>query len=321
MGPFLKKTCMLLLLEAAVILLLYLQFRKAGMPSPMTAEINTLIMGDSRIQKAIDDARLPASRNVAVNGESLYFTYHKLQDCLSSQGAIRRVVLGLGYHSLSTACDNNVDGREKVEHDNSAVYFNHLPPMERKRLALDHLANLPLFSAKVFNRTMGLPGFKDGSDNYWGGYFNEFGRSCFSREKTDVRLNFLFDDHGQERWMSKIQTVYLDSIIALCTRKNIELILVNTPSHPYFLKNVPASYREAYGRIKKDPRIRFLDFSDVPLDDSSFLPDGDHVSVKGSKLTARILADSLKLVGHPLSNGWHGCGMILADSQDAFWIQ
>jgi len=294
MGRFLKKISTLLLLEAAVILLVYLSVKKAAPPSPVTVEINTLIMGDSHIQKAIDDALLPASRNVAVNGESLYFTYNKLADCLSSQNSIERVVMGLGYHSLSTACDNNVDGREKVEHDNSAVYFNHLPPAEMKRLALGHLANFPLFSAKVFNRTLAPPGYKDGSDNYWGGYFNEFGRSCFSREKTDVRLNFLFDDHGRERWMSKIQAVYLDSIIALCTRKNIELILVNTPSHPYFRRNVPVSYREAYARIKKDPRIRFLDFSDIPLDDSSFLPDGDHVSVKGARVISGMLVDSLR---------------------------
>ena len=94
--------------------------------------------------------------------------------------------------------------------------------------------------------------------------------------------------------MSMIQSVYLDSIIALCTRKHIELILVSTPSHAYFLNHVPESYREAYTHIKKDPRIRFLDFSAVPLDDSSFLPDGDHVSVKGARLVTGMLADSLR---------------------------
>ncbi|MEE9573135.1 MAG: hypothetical protein V3W20_08820, partial [Candidatus Neomarinimicrobiota bacterium] len=79
---------------------------------------------------------------------------------------------------------------------------------------------------------------------------------------------------------------YLLKIIDLCDKNKVELITLNTPLHSYYKNKIPMEYLRKYNEIISQNRIVSINFYELFLDDYCFIPDGDHVSEKGSILTS-----------------------------------
>ena len=76
----------------------------------------------------------------------------------------------------------------------------------------------------------------------------------------------------------------MDEIIALCKSNNKELIIFNTPLHPYYRSKLPAEYINKFNSITETYDLKVIDLSSLSLEDDCYIPDGDHVSEKGSLL-------------------------------------
>ncbi len=83
---------------------------------------------------------------------------------------------------------------------------------------------------------------------------------------------------------------YLEGLY-LCKTKKVELIFLTTPLHSYFRDKVPDVYRHKYAEIIKSEKIKLIDLSTLTLTDDCFIPDGVHVSQKGSVVTSKQISD------------------------------
>jgi len=79
---------------------------------------------------------------------------------------------------------------------------------------------------------------------------------------------------------------FFNKIIDLCNKNKVKLITLNTPLHSYYKSKIPSEYLNKYNEIIRQDRIVTINFDELVLDDSCFIPDGDHVSVKGALQTS-----------------------------------
>ena len=70
----------------------------------------TAFFGDSHVQECINDSLIPNSINLSLHSESLYFTYYKMKGVLNNNQSIKKIYLGISYHSLSSYYDDFVFG-------------------------------------------------------------------------------------------------------------------------------------------------------------------------------------------------------------------
>jgi len=130
------------------------------------------------------------------------------------------------------------------------------------------------------------------------GYNNSFENVYAKKESIDKRLKFQFYNNGNLNNYSSINLSYLKKIIVLCKAEKIELVLLNTPLHSYYKNNVPNEYINKYNEFINLYNLEVIDFSGLHLMDDCFVPDGDHVSKKGSIITSKEIFKILKARTH-----------------------
>ncbi|MFT5777401.1 MAG: hypothetical protein ACI837_000333 [Crocinitomicaceae bacterium] len=270
-----------LLVLFGLIIILISQQKSAENKFELDANVSTLFMGDSHVQQAINDSLLVESKNLGVDSESFFFTYHKLKSYLTANKQIKKVNLGFSYHSLSSYFDAYISG--EYSRTVSLRYFNDLPASDRMTCILWNSDNISSYLKELIF-------LGDGSSkSVTVGYRNTFTKSKAKKSSMDKRIKFQFYSDGQVNGFSSINLEYLDLIIALCKEKDIELVLINTPMHPYYQDKIPAEFIRKYQEIVAMNNLEIIDFASFTLDDDCFIPDGDHVSVEGAKRVAEYL--------------------------------
>lgn len=122
---------------------------------------------------------------------------------------------------------------------------------------------------------------------YEGGFVNTFSNSMAKKESIEKRVIFQFFNNGYLNDFSAKNILYLAKINELCKNNNIKLILINTPLHQYYKKNIPVKFIDKFNQIAFKLNVEVLDLSDLLVDDNCFIPDGDHVSQIGAILTTK----------------------------------
>ena len=251
----------------------------------LNKSIKEIYIGDSHIQCAVNDSLLINSRNVSTNSESFYFSYYKLKKLIEENQNIKKVYLGASYHSLSNYYDDAISG--KYSPSVSPKYFYILPIKEQFKLICWNVKNLPKFIKGVLLISYRYL-FKDVTFDY-GGYLNNFTNSMAMKSSMEKRLHLQYYS-GKKNNFSEINLIYLTKIIVLCKASKIDLVLLNTPLHPYFRSKVPIIYINKFNEIVNTQNLNVIDFSDLTFSDSCFIPDGDHLSVKGAfQLTKELV--------------------------------
>ena len=274
--------------------------------------INEIYIGDSHIQCAVNDSLLNNSKNVSTSSESFYFSYYKLKKLIEENKNIEKVYLGVSYHSLSNYYDDFISG--EYSPSVSPKYFYILPIKEQFKLIRWNLKNLPAFIKGIFSISYRYL-FKDVTFDY-GGYSNNFTNSMALKPSMEKRLHFQYYKGKVLNNFSEINLAYLTKIIALCKANEMDLVLLNTPLHPYFKSKIPIIYINKFNEIVNTHKLKVIDFSALSFSDSCFIPDGDHLSVKGAcQLTKELLRIKHMAVTKAICNkGFSGNSSILPRS-------
>lgn len=252
-------------------------------------KITTAFMGDSHPQCAVNDAFLPGTRNFAQAAEASYYTYFKMKVLLENNPSIRKIYLGLGYHNISTHYDQYIYGGHAK--DIAARYFFILPLKDK----LSVLSNNPKDFVELLENSWsnGLKNRKlENADNTILGHYENFFVDVAARKSSmDKRLALQFRENGQLRDCSELNIGYFKKMVNLCRSKNVELIVINTPVHPYYKSRIPSKFRNRYEAILKENRVKRFSFDALKLNDSAYVPDGDHISAKGALLTTLLFKE------------------------------
>lgn len=267
--------------------IIYICLLKFDLNSNKYSKVEILFLGDSQIQKGINPELFPNSKNMAVSGESLLFTFYKIKHILNHENKIRIIYLGIGVHSFSDFYDEVTLGQIK-NLDNTSEYFPYLPYWLQKKLILEHKMDLPKYYSRIYNSLI-LNSFNlnRNSYNFGGGYFNN-DSIAFNLSRSKSRACKAYFNVGRVREFSTYNLNSLDSIIDLCHKKRIKIQVIRMPVFNQYFNLIPKKFIEFYDFNLKKRNISYIKFDDT-LNSNIFLPDGDHLNIIGSNIISKKL--------------------------------
>ena len=250
----------------------------------LKSDVTSVYAGDSHVQLSIDDKIIPHSINVSQSGESYYFTYIKIKNIVKNNPSVHDVYLGFSYHSLSSSYDDFIFG--KFCSDISAKYFFILPNSEKLKFVKLNSNHLIKYLRNIVKKSM--------KKAYTSNSNNHFKHTSANQKSMDKRIIFQFYSEGHLDTFSQNNICYLQKIIELCNRKKINLVMLNAPLHPYYKSKIPIKFIRKYDDFVIANHLKTIDLTGLVLNDSCYIPDGDHVSKKGSLLTSQYIATHYK---------------------------
>jgi hypothetical protein len=245
---------------------------------PSTTE--TLVLGHSQAECALNDSLILGSKNLAQGGEAYFYTYQKLRKLLPENPQVKTVFLSFSNNQIEKKMDEWTYDDQHLS--------NYFPKYSGQMDAEDYTLLMQHNPKKVMvgelkalknNLTFILKNKKSYLDNNnWGGYL------YLKRNKIDSLLNgnytaFLKEETSSE--ISEINLAYLKKIVLLCNQSNVKLVFFRTPIHPKLFDSYDEKSFQNI-RTKQFNTIPFLDFHDFKLDNDEY-GDFNHLNFKGAK--------------------------------------
>ncbi|MEX0968118.1 MAG: hypothetical protein WD077_12835 [Bacteroidia bacterium] len=281
-------------------------------PYLIPSNVHTLILGDSRMQTALNPELLPNSVNISMSGEPYIATYLKLKKVIEDNPNIQQIVLGFSQHNISGYSDSKFKD-DKISRKLFNRYNLLMKRSDLEGLEYHHTAWYMLYLNQVI---LPNPAFVrnwiekvKGKEPHGYPYIGKFYSSDYSligrRAKNDSTISRHFYKNGQIAGISQISRSSLDSMVALTQRQNIDLYLFKSPVHPYYENMIPELYNEVLGEIINQlaeyEHVRIFDYSKWRFPDSHY-GDYDHINSKGAEI---LSVEFNKIINSPKEGRLH----------------
>ena len=249
----------------------------------LNKNVNKLIIGDSHMSCGLDDSIIEGSKNIANTNESYIYTFAKLEKVLKNNPQIDTILLGVGVHNFSNYGDKSLYQliANNLYFLNKSQFLEIIKIQEKEF----NLKVEPIISS-LKNNIKFL--FSYEPIIFFGGFKTYNNPDGVNQEDVKKRIKSQFLGFKE----SKIQLNYLDSISILCLKKDIKLITINTPVSNEYYNCLPDSCKEIYNQITTNFKV--INLPNSFLNKTDYLPDGDHLSLSGSKKTSIFLNKLLK---------------------------
>lgn len=267
-----------IIVVAILFALLFLLATSAKSKSFTIADTYTeVFLGDSHVRYAVNDSLLKNSTNLGNSSESTYFSYYKLHQLLKSNQSIRTVYLGFSYHNISDYYDEYISGQYAL--GVAPNYFYLLPFTEQLQMIGWNTKRLPLFVKAILKS--GVKIWRN-QNTFTGGFDNPHINTTANQATMDERLALQYYSNDTLNSFSTLNLKSFVNIVALCKEKQVELVIVNTPMHPYYQSKVPQEFIDKYHSLIHEYNLRTIDLTLLQLPDSGFQGEGDLVSITGA---------------------------------------
>ncbi len=296
MNKFLKYTLIFSLLFVSIFSLMvfinYIIIDFTDIDIPHNKSI--LLLGDSNAECGLDDKIYKSVFNFAAPAESYYYTYLKLSKILSSQQSLDTVLISFSSHNIF---DNNwFLSQHHVKHNFCRYYplmlFDDLIFILKSQTfnVVNSLYTIPLqFIKNIYRKIIGADPLLLG------------GFTPLELDRLDKALNDLYkgnkikDLHLPRNAIpTNSEVLYLNKIISLCSKNNIDLIFINLPKHKALLDSRRYFYEDFKDLYYQEfSQVCYFDFSSINIDDCLF-SDLVHLNKEGANHFSNFL----------LSNNW-----------------
>ena len=248
--------------------------------------VNTIILGDSHIEKGLDPELLPQARSFALTGEPYVLTFWKLKKFLESTSP-DTIILGFSPQNISAY--NDIKFTDKFW---STEMFKRAYPIEE----FDKAENVPVdylhYYKVLWKENSFFP--RRYHRKYLGGYKTRNESHLNDFDKAIAR--HYYNEEGEFIGLSTGAVAYLDSIVSFNQKKGLTTILLNTPVHAAYYQKIPAEVKQKYASLqqkyKNQPQVQVLDYSQNAYPDSLYL-DADHLNSYGSRKFSQELRQQL----------------------------
>jgi hypothetical protein len=248
--------------------------------------VNTLFLGDSHVECAINDSLIENSINLASSADAYFYTYYKLRKLVEANPAIHTVLLGYIDDFFLKAGDEYTFGEEYM--GNKYPKYCQLIPLKDKLFLFFKRPGVFLIATRDAIKQNYILLFKKPERLYlslnWGGYL------YLTRDKLPKNIETFSGSGivGKRPGLpsiSKLNIRYLKMIADYCSSKKINLILFRPPLHKFCVRND----EEFTFLVKNDLKnAGYLDYSDFPMEDSDF-GDLSHLNYKGARKFSGII--------------------------------
>ena len=257
--------------------------------------IDLIFLGDSHMTFAIIDSLIPKSSNQATIAEPYYYTFQKLKFIVQNNN-IKKVVLAVGYHNISDYYDHLINGNLSTVFPKK-IFFS-LDFLEKLRVLNWNKNKLFLVLNEIVNSAFSKFSDLDSKNRIYrfsDGYYNTLTDQMALLESVQKRVKSqFFSNEHQKNNYSNFNIKYLKKIIKFCFKNDIEIILIKTPLHSNYLNLVPNDFKSKLNKIIFESNAKLINLEKLPLSDSCFANDGDHLTIKGAKLLTDRLIKILK---------------------------
>lgn len=253
-----------------------------------------LIAGDSHPMTAIDPRLFERAQNISMSAEPYAITYWKLQQIFQTTTP-EILILGFSPHNISGFNDLKFSAPRFSQEmfkriyslDNTVDKLNNLEP----EVPVDFLTYY-----KTFWKQMSFYPHKD-HINYIGQFVNRTSSDLSGWEKIIERHYFVNDEVCDISTLSKN---YLDSIVQLCTKREITLVLAGNPVHQKYYNNIPEKFIDKVSHLKKkmNDNAVIMDQTHKIYPDSLFA-NADHLNARGAE---RFTAEVIKCIEERISD-------------------
>lgn len=287
---------------------------------------HTVYFGDSHAMTSFDPEVIDGSFNASIDSETYFHTLFKMTALLNNNPQIKNVILSYSYHNLSIAENEHFlygekyymlldpGARELIRTAGNGKYLKYEYEFgdnifENLWIDIQHSFNsallwikydigLPVAANKYLNffitLNQGIPDLNE----------HPLFPGIYKSNKTNLSstvMNRTIDEeyfYKHEIGSSDLMIESLNKMVENCHKKNVNMILVNTPLHPKFRNMIPDFYFELHKKcldnIKtKFNNIHYFDYSFKHYPDSLF-GDGDHLNAIGTSVFSNEINDLLK---------------------------
>lgn len=285
---FLFLCSLFILVLMTVTLLCFYQNKKQVNHISLSKNIEKLYIGDSHIQKGINDSLIHNAISLGMTSEATIFSFHKLLKILQNNPQIKKVYLGYGYHNMSIFYDDCIF--RNYTSDISTRYMCMLPDSLNKKIWLGSPKKWFQSLHKLYIRSVKNTFSQDPKSlAYFGGYENKYLNTKADEKILRKRAQEQYHDADRVYALSQIQIQSLQQIQALCTAQHIELYILNTPMDSLYKTLIPATYIQHYDSLMSTLQLQVIDFHELSFSKEDFIPDGDHVSATGARKISQFL--------------------------------
>lgn len=293
MKKFIYKIAHFFFIIVAIIFIVFVYYRWSLQKIHLPHNITTIISGDSHTQSAINDSILDNCINISQTSEHYLYTYTVLNLTIKNNPQIKRIILGVSYHSFGKAYDKNVLGEKS-----KFMYSKYFSILDKEALfelypnnANNMIIQIPNVVKSVFKSII--------STNYnqypFYGAFYKSQRSNINDSTVNKAIQrHYYNQDGEIQKKSHLQIKYLHKIINLCNNSNVELILINTPVSKIYKEKIPKEillfYYSLLNKIKGNALI--WDYNDLPLEDKCY-GDGDHINYLGAEVISNLIKNKI----------------------------
>lgn len=267
--------------------------------------VNTLVLGDSHTQCAINDSLYKNTVNFSISSEHYLLTYNVLKLIIKNNPDLKNLILGCSFHSFSAFNDRYLFGEKNKKDIFSEIYYSRYFPIlddESKFLLLKTNPDgvIKSFRMIIFNM---LESFTENYTTYHDypfiGRFYPGKNRVLKDSLINASIAWHFYADSSRKVLedfSGLQITYLKKIIQLCMDNHIKLILLNTPVHEKYDKQVPEKFITEYysmmRKFEKNDNVLFFDYHDYKFTDDYF-GDGNHLNLPGASIFTNIVMQRL----------------------------
>lgn len=309
MVHFTKRIILFILILGFVLLLSYkgnqFLFKRYGYR--LSPKVETVITGSSLVANGINPQYIENSCNVGLAAEPVMVSYLKIRDILSMPNNVDQIILSFSLIETSSYWDE-IFSKSKA---NGVEMFSRISFL-RKEIDIELFDEIPIdyFTyTEVYLRNRVFPVipylinvFKKEDKMYphIGGFSSEEFNIREVAERGDNRqaiLDKMFYHDSFPDNISSINFSFLDSIVVLTDKKDINLILVGMPMDKSLYEMIPFENRDYYQReldlISQQQHVYFVNLTTY-FHSLQFFNDYVHINIAGADSVAKILDEFIR---------------------------
>ena len=227
--------------------------------------LNTLILGNSHCMSGVNPLYLTNSAfNFANSSQDLERDYFVLTKYENMYNNLKCVILSFSY------CQDRMDNTDKSRLKYYGIYMGY----EKYKYSVEITSSITYEKIKDY--------LKEGTSQYspLGFRVNKFSKD--NLEVSGIKAAKRHTLNNRKDLDDNLK--YLHKIIQFCEDKQIQLILVTTPTWHSYYEHLDKNHENVfYFNFLKDDRFNDNDFKD-----------GDHLSEEGAEKFTKILKDSIR---------------------------
>lgn len=282
MKKFVTRTLLFLSMIILIISAFYVFLWSTEKQETIKISKQNIVIGDSNTRWSVNDSILSNYANYSTGGETYLFAYTKLR-LLDKDNKIDTILLSFNPHNTvnnmwwDDSTGSSIDNR-------MPMFFTDFTAEEHwdmfKEIPKNYLKSLMKIGKSQINPLFVIQNKPED---------NMFRFGSYQPEKQNETMFKAVPYEYKKPQKTEIELKYLDKIVAECKRKNIHLILLQTPKN-YLRKDYKNYNHQLFYDIyySKYHDVDFLDFSKLELPKHAYW-DVSHVDIIGAEYFSNFL--------------------------------